>query len=91
MVNSILQPDGEKVCFLTGSRVDLDKHHIFHGCRRKAADKWGCWVWLNHHVHMNIHDSDKETDRELQRTCQRKFEFLYGHEKFMQVFGKSYL
>ena len=91
MSESILQPGGEKVCFLTGARVNLDRHHIFHGCRRKASEEWGCWVWLNHDIHMALHDSDKEMDRELQRTCQRKFEFLYGHEKFMEVFGKSYL
>ena len=91
MTESILQPDGERVCFLTGTTKDLERHHIFHGCRRKAAEEWGCWVWLTHYLHRLLHDSDKELDRELQRTCQRKFEFLYGHEKFMEVFGKSYL
>lgn len=91
MSKSILQPDGERVCFLTGTTKDLERHHIFHGCRRKAAEKWGCWVWLNHDIHMVLHDSDKEMDRELQRICQMKFEYLHGHEKFMEVFGKSYL
>ena len=27
----------------------------------------------------------------LKRDCQREFERRYGHEKFMQVFGKNYL
>lgn len=42
MTPSLLQT--EKQCYVTGSRIQLDKHHIYHGSRRKAADKWGCWV-----------------------------------------------
>lgn len=30
-------------------------------------------------------------DRRLKRECQEEFEALYGHRKFMEVFGKSYL
>ena len=81
----------EKECFVTGAVNRLDKHDIFHGSRRKAADKWGCWVWLNHEVHMDLHSRNTGLDRDLKDLCQRKFEELYGHEKFMEVFGKSYL
>lgn len=87
--DSILQT--EKICYVTGSCGDLDKHHVYHGPRRKAADKWGCWVWLRHDVHMNLHDRDKELDRRLQRECQEAFEEKYDHETFMKVFGKNYL
>ena len=89
MSKSIMQ--AEKRCFITGATVGLDKHHCMHGIRRKAADKWGCWVWLRHDIHMRLHDSDKALDRQIQQACQRSFEALYGHEKWMQVFGKSYL
>ena len=34
---------------------------------------------------------DRELDLSLKRECQRRFEKIYGHEKFMQVFGRSYL
>ena len=57
MSDSIMQ--SEKVCFVTGATVNLDKHHIFHGSRRKAADKWGCWCWLEHSVHMDLHQKDQ--------------------------------
>ena len=89
MIDSIMQD--EKRCYITGSEIWLDKHHIYHGSRRKAADKYGCWVWLRHDIHMELHDRNKELDRMLQRECQQRFEELYSHEEFMEVFGKSYL
>lgn len=89
MTESILQT--EKECFITGAKANLDLHHCFHGPRRKAADEWGCWVWLRHDIHMELHQRDISLDRMIQRTCQERFEELYGHEKFMAVFGKSYL
>lgn len=89
MSKSIMQ-DEEK-CFVTGSTDMLDCHHCFHGIRRKAADKWGCWVWLRHDIHMELHDKNKTLDRMIERACQERFEELYGHQKFMEVFGKSYL
>lgn len=89
MGESLLQEERE--CFITGATVNLDKHHIFHGPRRKAAEKYGCWCWLRHDLHMELHDKNKELDRMLQRACQEKFEDKYSHEEFMEVFGKSYL
>lgn len=89
MTESIMQSD--KRCFLTGSTQFLDRHHCFHGSRRKAADKWGCWIWIRHDLHMQLHDKDKELDRRVEQACQKRFEELYGHKKFMEVFGKSYL
>ena len=89
MSKSIMQT--EKECLITGSTVNLDKHHIFHGPRRKAAERHGCWCWLRHDLHMEVHDKNKELDRMLQRACQTRFEELHSHEEFMRVFGKSYL
>jgi len=92
MSKSIMQ--SEKKCYITGATQNLHKHHIFFGCRRSTSEKWGCWVWLradyhnmsNYGVHFN-HDLDVW----LKQRCQRRFEKLYGHEKFMEVFGKNYL
>jgi hypothetical protein len=92
MIDSIMQE--EKKCYITGSVTDLHKHHCFDGCRRKASDKWGCWVWLRSDYH-NMSDHgvhfDSELDMRLKRETQKRFERLYGHNKFMQVFGKNYL
>lgn len=89
MSKSIMQE--EKECFVTGTVRNLDMHHCFHGSRRKAADRWGCWCWLNHDVHMDLHSRNTALDRQIKAECQRRFETLYGHKKFMDVFGKSYL
>ena len=90
MIKSILQPD-EKVCFITGSTLNLDRHHVYHGPRRAAAERHGCWIWLRHDIHMEIHDRNKELDKMIKRACQERFEELYSHEEFMSIFGKSYL
>ena len=81
----------EKFCFVTGSMQNLDKHHCFHGSRRKLADKYGCWIWISHDLHMELHDRNKELDRMIERTCQERFEELHGHDEFMRIFGKSYI
>ena len=86
---SIMQTETE--CFITGARYPLDLHHIYEGCRRKASDKWGCWVYLRHDIHMAIHQRDTDILNDLKQICQYRFESLYGHEKFMQVFGKNYI
>ena len=89
MTKSILQ--NEKRCFITGYEGHLDRHHVYHGPRRKAAEKYGCWVWLRHDIHMELHQQNPELDRMLKRACQKRFEEIYSHDEFMAVFGKSYL
>lgn len=89
MAGSILQT--EKRCFITGSTANLERHHCIHGPRRKAAEKWGCWIWLRSDLHRELHDRDKNLDREIEARCQARFEELYGHDKWMEIFGKNYL
>ena len=89
MSKSIMQD--EKFCFVTGSEYWLDLHHVYAGSRRKASDKWGCTVWLRHDIHMDLHQRNTALDKTLKRACQRRFEELYGHDKFMTVFVKNYL
>lgn len=89
---SLLQPDGQKECFLTGCQSGLDLHHIYPGiANRKLSDEWGCWVWLKHSIHMDLHDRDKKLDLWLKQECQRAFEKQYNRKTFRAVFGKSYL
>ena len=92
MSKSIMQE--EKECYLTGATQGLHKHHIMRGSRRKQAETWGCWVWLRADWHTgtlySVHE-DKRLERQLQIECQQRFERLYGHEKWMRVFGKNYM
>lgn len=92
MKPSIIQTDGEKQCFITGSRIELDIHHCIHGgANRKIADEYGLWVWLRHDIHMLLHDRDKELDHELERAAQEAFEKKYSHEEWMALVRKNYL
>ena len=81
----------ERKCFITGYEGRLDRHHVYHGPRRKASEKWGCWCWLRHDIHMELHQQNPELDRMIKRVCQERFEEKYSHEEFMEVFEKSYL
>ncbi len=78
-------------------RLDnLHKHHIFYGyANRKKSEKWGCWVWLTAEWHnmsnYGVHNGNKRLDLELKQLAQQEFEKRYGHDKFMEEFGKNYL
>lgn len=93
MSKSILQH--EKECFICHDiRKGLQQHHCLHGSYRKKADEWGLWVWLCHYHHTgsgaSVHH-DHDMDLFFQRLAQKKFEELYGHDKFMEEFGRSWL
>lgn len=91
MPDSIMQTERE--CYITGATQELHRHHIYQGARRRASEEWGCWVWLrgdwhnlaSYGVHFN-----QDLDRKLKQECQERFEELYGHDTFIQVFGKNY-
>lgn len=92
MSKSIMQHCEEPQCYITGSRINLDKHHCVHGrANRKVAEKYGLWVYLRHDIHMNLHDKDKELDRELEQDAQRAFEKEHSREEWMKLIGKNYL
>ena len=89
---SILQR--EKRSYLSGRTGNLEKHHIFFGNpNRKLSEKYGCWVWLSAEEHRGNNGPHlcRSTDLRLKKDCQEEFEALYGHDKFMQTFGRNYL
>ncbi len=93
MAKSIMQTDKE--CYITHSTSELHRHHIFYGnANRKKSERYGCWVWLRSDWH-NMADYgvhfNHGLDTYLKQECQRKFESIYGHEKFMSVFHRNYL
>lgn len=82
-------------CFFTGCTSNLVRHEVFYGtANRKLSKEWGCWVYLTPQMHnmsnQGVH-FNKENDLKLKQAVQQRFEELYGHEKFMQIFGKNYL
>lgn len=84
----------EKCCYITGKTVNLHRHHVFQGSRRKASEKWGCWVYLTADMHnmsnKGVH-FNRELDLKIKKEMQEAFEKVHGHDKFMEVFGKNYL
>ena len=92
MSESIMQD--RKECYITHSTERLHKHHLMRGSHRKAAEKYGCWVWLRNDWHTDasysIHNNPR-LEMQLRQICQMNFEKIYGHEKWMQVFGKNYI
>lgn len=85
-----------KECYVTHSPYRLAKHHCYGGGRRHISEEWGCWVWLRADFHnladYGVHGKNgHELDLRLKRECQKRFEELHGHEKFMEVFKKNYL
>ena len=89
MSKSIMQD--EKECFVSGYPFELDKHHVYHGPRRSAAERSGCWCWLRHDIHMDLHNGNTKLDKALKAECQVRFEKKHGHKKFIEVFGKNYM
>lgn len=82
------------ICYVCGAYCKTHKHHIFGGANRKLSEQYGMYVYLcpGHHnmsdqsVHFN-----KEMKRWLQSEGQDAFEKIYGHNRFMEVFGKNYM
>lgn len=85
----------ERRCYATGRTDNLDRHHCFKASRRKAAEKHGLWVYLNHQVHMDMHDHTppyETLENDLKVIAQQAFEDNGGtREDFMRIFGANYL
>lgn len=93
MADSIIQSRRE--CYATGRTDSLDAHHVFKASRRKLSEKYGLKVWLNHSVHMQMHDHTppyETLENDLKAIAQQAFEDNGGtREKFMEIFGANYL
>jgi hypothetical protein len=83
-----------KECYLTHRTDGLALHHIFYGNgKRSLSDKYGLTVWLRHEWHTGLGGVhfNATLDKELKQMAQRAFEKVYGHNRFMELFGRSYL
>lgn len=74
----------------------LHKHHFMHGTSdRKKAEHWGLWAYVcnerHHEYGPEAPHVNHEVDLFLKQVAQGRFEKLYSHELWMEVFGKNYL
>ena len=86
----------KKECFFCRTMQNLEDHHIFFGEKnRRWSEKYGLKVWLCPYDHRDnktgVHGQATWKRKRLEQIGQRAFEQLYGHEKFMQIFGRNYL
>lgn len=92
MAESILST--EKRCYLCGSTVNLEDHHIIHGPLRKVAEKYGLKCYLCRTCHRDnkkgAHGNGR-IDRKLKEDVQRKFEETHSHDEWMSIVGRNYL
>lgn len=100
---SILHDKTQRTCYLCMAHGDyrikstLHEHHIFPGNpNRRHCEEYGLKVYLcpDHHQYGvdSVHrDPEGENNVYLQRRGQQAFEQKYGHERFMEVFGKNRL
>jgi len=78
-------------CWLCGTTVNLQKHHVFFGtANRKKSEKHGMVVDLCLYCHLKVH-KDIEVNLSLKRYFQREFETKYDRGMFMREFGRNYL
>ena len=94
-MESIIHTKNKELCYVCGNLAS-EEHHVFMGKNRKNADKYGLTVNLCPMCHRTsfyaVHGRDGHLlDKVLKMVGQTKFEELYGHDKFMEVFGKNYL
>lgn len=91
-MDSIMQDD--KVCYVCGSRMNLQCHHVFGGtANRKKSEQYGLKVWLcyEHHLGKDGVHYNKTLMEHMHKVGQEEFEKTHTREQFRQEFGKSYL
>lgn len=93
-MKSIIQK--EKECYICGTNVWLEEHHVFGGANRKISEKYGLKIWLCHRHHNEVPDGihfDKWLRNRVKQDTQRLFMKHYSKtkEEFRDIFGKSYL
>ena len=91
MPKSIIQK--EQCCYLCGTTLLLEQHHIFGGSNRKLSEKFGLKVYLCANCHRGsagVHFNKKLMNM-LHKIGQRAFELAHSREEFIELFGKNYL
>ncbi len=82
-------------CYLSNRTDHLDRHHIINGTKqlKRFSDQHGLWVYLNHDVHMALHQTAEgaEWERSLKAEAQTVYEKTHSHESWMKAVRKNYL
>lgn len=91
-MKSILQ--AEKVCYICGRQITLEKHHIFAGvANRRISEQNGLWVYLCHNCHTGTEGAqyDKDKNIRLKQDAQCAYERNHTHSEWMNLIRKNYI
>lgn len=99
MSKSILCDNDQPACFITRRTFNLDRHHVLNGALRDWAEAEGLWVYLNHEVHMWLHQTapGKKKMQDLKRYAQIKWEEKHAEDyedvraEWMKKVRKNYV
>lgn len=85
----------ERRCYLCGSTVGLEEHHILFGTsHRKVSERLGLKVWLCYRCHRDnkygVH-GNRAKDRQLKELAQSVFEKNHTRDEWLKLFGRNYL
>lgn len=92
-MNSIVQDDTGR-CYLCGSRIGLERHHIFAGtANRRVSERLGLWVMLCHKCHTGTEGAqyDPIKNKRLKMDAQYAYERTHTRLEWMREIGKNYL
>jgi hypothetical protein len=80
-------------CWGCHCEYGLERHHLYGGNPdRRLSEQYGLYVSLCTECHRNVTDElDRELCTRLKQEGQRRFEAVWGHEKWMKIFQKNYL
>ena len=86
---SVITNDMEH-CIICGRKRQAIHEIFFGNANRQKSKDWGMTLPLCDEHHQLIH-RNRTARIATQKVGQKKFEELYGHEKFMEVFKKNYV
>lgn len=78
------------------SEKGLHRHHIVFGTAdRNISEQYGVWCWVcadKHHEHgPESPHQNREVAELLIKDAQEKFERIHGHDKWMNLYKRSWI
>lgn len=91
-MNSILNTEKGR-CYLCGRQGATELHHVFPGCRRQTADKYGLTVYLCPYCHHEVIHKDYSACLKLQKHTQdiAMKTYDWSLDDWMERMNKNYL
>lgn len=80
----------QDTCYICGRDVETARHEIYGASNRQISKALGMWVNVCPKCHELIHNNPIKYEW-LKVAGQLAFEREYGHDRFIECFGRNYL